>query len=93
MVLIGALMLAPPATASYQRCGNVAITPNSGDLWAKVKVSGVSCAYARRFLRRTSLPAGWRERVVRRSDPAVCGGPRVKFYKGARVILASRSAC
>jgi len=82
------------ATASHSRsCGTVTVTPNSGDFWANVRVRDVSCAYASRFLKQSSLPAGWRGRVVRQSDPAACGGQRIRYSKGDRFIVGSRSAC
>ena len=95
VLLIAALAFPAQAGAAprIRDCPSVVIAKNSGDFWAKVKVVGVTCRYADRFLRRSSLPRGWRYRTIARNLRSMCGGDRVRFRKSRSRITASRSLC
>jgi hypothetical protein len=53
--LLVVVLVGPVAPASahhiWQRCQNVAFTPNSGDVAAYIRVRRVPCSYARDFIR------------------------------------------
>ena len=94
LLATGLLATGQPAHAARIRsCPDVVVVPNSGDYWGTVRVVGVTCSYASRFLRRSSLPKGWRYTIVARNLPSMCGGDRVRFSKSRSRITASHSAC
>jgi len=85
---------ATPAPAATPRsCPDVVVTPKSGDYWDNVKVVGVTCSFAKTFLRKSKLPKGWRYAVVEENVQNVCGGTRYRYSKGKNRITATRSAC
>jgi hypothetical protein len=78
---------ASATTARVHRCGNVVITPNSGNALSDVRASGISCRAARRKLRGwakngyrpTAGPRGYRCRSVGETIPG-----RVKCKRKGR---------
>ncbi len=58
LALLVALAVAAPSpahrTAPVKACSSVPFTPNSDDVAANVRARGVSCTYARTFIRRSN---------------------------------------
>jgi hypothetical protein len=54
VVALGALLALAPAAPAHpptKRCASVPFTPASEDVAAEIRATGVSCAFARRFIR------------------------------------------
>lgn len=77
---------APPSAAdapSGARCGDVTITPNSGDGAFDVRADGVGCAEAERLLKD---PNGLRDWNCRPAAQTSAGAERFRCEKGGRTI-------
>ncbi len=80
------------ASAGYRACGNVTITPNSGDAFARVRAKGLSCGRARTTLRRwakhsykpSTGPVGWRCGAFAAAQRTTCKrrAQRISFLNG-----------
>ena len=98
-VAIAALLLvapaAPASAAAAKRCGSVFFTPQSDDLAAAIRADGVTCRFARRFVRDSEGRPGatfrryaCTSRLVDRPDSLTF--TRYRCTKGAKTIRWKR---
>ncbi len=96
--LLVLLLLGPVAPASAhpvsKSCRHVAFTPNSDDMAAGIRARGVSCAFARDFIRGFDSAGGERFRgytcTWRSVENDVLGHVRLRCTHGMRVIFWKR---
>ncbi len=85
-VSVVALLAAAPAAFGHQpatkRCASVAFTPNSDDVAASIRVTGLTCALARDFIRDSAGRPGARFRgfsCTSTAVPNVQGMPYTRY--------------
>ena len=92
-LLIGLAAAAPAPAATFRSCTQVNFTPQSDDVAASIRVSRVTCRYARRFIRETegrpgATVRGWT--CTRRQFDDGLFHTKYRCTRGARVMRWSR---
>ena len=74
-IAVAGLLAVPPAVGAHQpttrACGQVAFTPNSDDVAARIRATGLTCGLARDFVRDSKGRPGDRFRGFRCTRSAV----------------------
>jgi hypothetical protein len=94
LIIAFALTLAGAAPAHAKECAPVPFTPQSDDIAAEIRVAGVTCTFARRFVRDSAgrPPRSFRGFICARHrvEDATLAHTRYRCTRGAKLVRWNR---